>query len=212
MAEDKKDKSDIGEQTDIEENTEDGLPEEGGIIAKFKGILYLRGPARMIALGAAIGTFVAWLPIMGIQMSVAVPICLAIGANPLPAIPIIWLTNPITALPIYGFNYWVGIKLVAGPEMATFRREFASAMDTLEKSGARAFAAQLFDQGVSVAYPLWVGSAVVGGVLAILTYYGVLYGVMSVRFRLRRRRNRLRRLAREKELKKAQEVANVVDS
>ena len=200
----------INENTDIDEK-EDELP-EGGIIAKFKGILYLRGPARMIALGAAIGTFVAWLPIMGIQMSVAVPICLAVGANPLPAIPIIWLTNPLTALPIYGFNYWVGIQIVAGPDMDTFRREFDLALKTLEKSGAQAFASQLLDNGVRLAYPLWVGSAVVGAVLAILTYYGVLYGVMSVRFRLRRRRNRLRRLARERELKKAQEVSNVVDS
>ncbi len=186
-------------------NEEEVPEEERGIVARFKGILYLRGPARMIALGAAIGTFVAWLPIMGIQMSVAVPICLAIGANPLPAIPIIWLTNPLTALPIYGFNYWVGIQLVAGPDMATFRREFDAALKTLEASGAQAFASQLFDNGLRLAYPLWVGSAVVGGVLALMTYYGVLYGVMSVRFRLRRLRNKRRREEQERALAQAQE-------
>lgn len=153
----------------------------GSLLGSFRNILFLEGPPHKIAMGAAIGTFVAWTPTQGIQMSIAVPICLAVGANPMPAIPIIWLTNPFTAIPVYGFNYWVGWLLVGGPPVSTFVTILTDALRILEHEGARAFLSRLWLDGSDIFVTLWVGSLVVGAVLAVLAYAIVLRGVVAVR-------------------------------
>lgn len=181
----------------------------GSFLSSFRNILFLEGPPQKIALGAAIGTFVAWLPIQGIQMSIAVPICLAVGANPMPAIPIIWLTNPFTAIPVYGFNYWVGWLLVGGPPVSTFVTILTDALRVLEHEGARAFLARLWVDGASIFVTLWVGSFVVGAVLAVVAYAIVLRGVVAVRrgaaavkVGVSRVRDRVRRRREEKRRKR----------
>ena len=140
------------------------------------------GTAHQIALGVAIGFFVGWLPIVGIQMVVAVVVCTIFRANKVVPIFPIWLTNPVTIVPIYSFNYWVGWLIVGGPplsDLATVLRRMITPPAVTE--GASRFAAwwesvkhgmgELLSMGWDMQLPLWLGCVIVGTALAVPSYY-----------------------------------------
>ena len=86
-----------------------------GIVAWAKNWLVwvceLNETNHQIALGLAVGIFVGFLPIMGIQMSVAVPLAFFLRCNKLLAAAGVWITNPATFIPLYYFNYRFGLWL-----------------------------------------------------------------------------------------------------
>ena len=61
-----------------------------------------------LATGVAIGFFVGMLPIMGIQMIVAAAIAAIFRVSKIAAVLPVWVSNPLTFIPLYGFNYWLG--------------------------------------------------------------------------------------------------------
>lgn len=140
------------------------------------------GTAHQIALGIAIGFFVGWLPIMGIQMVVAVVVCQVLRANKIVPIFPIWLTNPVTFVPIYSFNYWVGWLVVGGPplgDLATILRRMITAPEATEGKGriaawwegVRHALSELLSMGWDMQLPLWLGCVIVGLALAAPSYY-----------------------------------------
>lgn len=140
------------------------------------------GTAHQIAMGVAIGFFVGWLPIIGIQMAVAVVVCQIFRANKLVPIFPIWLTNPVTMVPIYSFNYWVGWLVVGGPplsELAAVLRRMIIVPEPTEEVGRMAAwwdgvkhsFSELLSMGWDMQIPLWLGCVIVGLALAIPSYY-----------------------------------------
>ncbi|CAN2039318.1 conserved membrane hypothetical protein [Candidatus Magnetomoraceae bacterium gMMP-15] len=93
------------------------------IIKRIKKFLYhiydrfirLRGTPDEIAWGVAIGFFVAMTPSMGFQTYIAVPLAALLGVSKVSAAIAVWLTNPLTAPFIYGFNYMVGAMVLDYP-------------------------------------------------------------------------------------------------
>ena len=67
-------------------------------------ILQLQGSAHSIALGTAIGLFVAMTPTVGLQMIIILIISLLIPANRLAGFIMVYISNPLTMVPIY----WLG--------------------------------------------------------------------------------------------------------
>lgn len=65
------------------------------------------------ARGVALGLFVGMTPTMGIQMYIAVPLSILFKANPILAALLVWITNPVTFIPIYAFNFMVGATILA---------------------------------------------------------------------------------------------------
>ncbi len=140
------------------------------------------GTAHQIALGVAIGFFVGWLPIVGIQMAVAVIVCTIVRANKVVPIFPIWLTNPVTIVPIYSFNYYIGWLLVGGPplaNLAAIMRRMITPPDAVEgmnrfevwwEAVAHSFS-ELLSMGWEMQIPLWLGCIIVGLALAIPSYY-----------------------------------------
>ena len=86
----------------------------------YNRFIRLHGSAKQIAWGAAVGFFVAMTPTMGIQTLLAVPIAALFKINKVAAAATVWLTNPVTAPFIYGFNYMLGAKLLGYPSKAVF--------------------------------------------------------------------------------------------
>ena len=165
----------------------------------FRALGRASGTPHQIALGVAIGFFVGWLPIVGIQMVVAVAICQIAGANKVVPIFPVWLTNPATIVPIYSFNYWVGWLVTGGPPIS----ELASALARMitpprPEPGAGFFSTwwaefrhslgELLSMGWEMQIPLWLGCSLVGLALAISSYYLSLRSVESFRRALERRR------------------------
>ncbi|MCD8139683.1 MAG: DUF2062 domain-containing protein [Planctomycetaceae bacterium] len=140
------------------------------------------GTAHQIALGVAIGFFIGWLPIVGIQMAVAVIVCTIVRANKVVPIFPIWLTNPVTIVPIYSFNYWIGWLLVGGPpltDLASILRRMITPPDAVEgmnrievwwEAVVHSFS-ELLSMGWEMQVPLWIGCILVGTCLAVPSYY-----------------------------------------
>ena len=96
-----------------------------GRMKRFARYLYhrfirLHGSPEEIAWGAAVGFFVAMSPTMGFQTCLAVPVAAFFKINKVAAAATVWLTNPVTAPFIYGFNYMIGTKLLGYPLNAVF--------------------------------------------------------------------------------------------
>lgn len=67
----------------------------------WRAILIVQDTPHRVAWGFAIGLFIGWLPIMGIQMPVAAFAAWRLRGNVLASLPPVWISNPITVLPIY---------------------------------------------------------------------------------------------------------------
>jgi len=81
----------------------------------YERILKIRGEPREIALGMALGLFVAVSPTMGFQMVIAIFFATLFKWNKIASALGVWLTNPLTAPFIYGLTYLVGSFLIGLP-------------------------------------------------------------------------------------------------
>lgn len=149
----------------------------------LRSIARAAGTTHQIALGLAIGLFVAWLPFEGFQMLTAAAIATALHANRALSVAAIWVTNPLTYVPIYSFNYWVGRNLVGGPplsDVVTIIKKiftppvatpdmglFAVWWDNIKHSFT-----ELVSMGGDILIPLWIGGIGMGLIFSVITYYG----------------------------------------
>ena len=109
-----------------------------------------------IALGCAIGIFSAFLP-MPFEMVVAVFLAIMLRGNVIFASSLVWISNPITWLPLYTPCYLLGAKIlqldpINLSEMTTFKIDF--------------------DLGYHYV-ALWLGCLIIGSCLAIITYFSI---------------------------------------
>ena len=83
----------------------------------LRGIIVIQDTPHRIAWGVAIGTFVAYLPIVGIQMLIGAFVCWLFRANVIASLPMAWITNPVTIVPIY-YGLFVLGGVFTGDEMS----------------------------------------------------------------------------------------------
>jgi uncharacterized protein len=122
----------------------------------FAKLIKSNSSATELADGLAIGVFVAFLPIMGIQMYVSLILTRLFRKNSLIAMVIVWITNPFTAVPIYLFNIWVGNYLYKDPV------SIAELYNTIQNIDLH----NILSTGKDILIPLWIGSTIVGIVAA----------------------------------------------
>jgi uncharacterized protein (DUF2062 family) len=134
----------------------------------------LHGSPRQIAWGAALGFFVAMTPTMGIQTFIAVPLAALFRISKVAAATTVWLTNPLTAPLIYGFNYMAGAKLLGYPLEISF---------TSNPSWQT-----LWDSGKCVLLALSVGGIMTGVVVGVAGYFLTLSTVTAAREKAHRLR------------------------
>lgn len=147
----------------------------------LRAILILKDDARAIALGSAIGVFVAFTPTVGIQVLIVLIIALLsrpfFRFNRLAAILAVNISNPFTVVPIYWFNYRLGSLMY---RQTVSRTEFAS---LFKYSGVtdwwRSFQAVFMQVGT----PLLLGSLIVATVLGLATY-PLMYRLLTRRKRM----------------------------
>ena len=134
----------------------------------IRRLLSLDDSAHAIALGTAIGMFVGMTPTVGIQMM----LILAITAltrplfhfNRAAGLLTVYISNPITIVPLYAAFYYVGTLLVEAPMTpAEFQVQFEASMDRGWLDPLRFIFAE-------VAWPMIAGSLVIATVTALPTY------------------------------------------
>lgn len=132
----------------------------------YTRLIKIRGNPREIALGFAMGVFVAMSPTMGFQMAIAVPIAALFKWNKLAAAMAVWVSNPITAPFIYGPTYFVGAKLM-GMSLGFHAADLASRSTMLALAGK---APEIFKA-------MTLGGVVLGLPLAVIGYYFVFFAI-----------------------------------
>jgi uncharacterized protein (DUF2062 family) len=160
----------------------------------YRRILALRATPHQIAMGAAVGVFIAFTPTFGAQMLLAaIAAFLFRLSKPATIIPV-WVSNPLTFVPIYGATYAAGALLWPGETLADIPAELRliASQDSFADQW-RAF----WELGLILFGPLWIGSVVVGVPCALVAYPFVKRGVVAYRHHRAHTRHE-RRLRRQK--------------
>jgi len=143
-------------------------------------ILHADDTPHKIALGAAIGLFIAWSPALGLHMLMALTLCVILRANKFVALIAVWICNPLTFIPIYLPSYILGKNLLSVMNIHTqqlsteqFQKIF---QDFLASAGPTAslspdFWKRLTDFLIHVGLQLSIGATIIGLVVAIAGYF-----------------------------------------
>lgn len=174
---------------------EDDLPV--GLWAKVKHlvvhrILRVDDTPHRIALGVFLGFLVGATPTIGFQMIIYVAVAAVVGANKISGILPVWLSNPITAVPLYYSNWKIGQFLMTGslaqsPQtkaaLERMTNGFAAKASFFERLTNPEIWGAALDTFVAMGLELWVGSIAVGLVFGAPAYWLVYRGVIAYRQR-----------------------------
>ncbi len=156
-------------------------------------LLSRRSPPEAVALGFAIGVGVAFLPVIGMQMLLAALLAAAFKASPFVAMALVWISNPLTFVPLFAFTYRIGTLFVDGPGVERVREQLVKLLVRLDRHALFDLPSQLLEWmkiGRDVFGALLIGGFLAGGVSAVLCYPVVLKLVRLYR----RRRDNARRV------------------
>lgn len=156
-------------------------------------ILRLDDTPHRIALGVFLGTLIGFAPIMGLQTIALIAAASIFRANKLSGLPVVWITNPLTAVPFYYGCWRFGSFVMTGhfetsPTHAALIRELMAVEPNsgiFSRFYSRAFwerAAALF---LELGTELWVGCIVLGTVFGLILYWVTYRGVLAYRERRR---------------------------
>ncbi|MFS8859933.1 DUF2062 domain-containing protein [Synechococcus sp. B60.2] len=134
-------------------------------------LLRMQSSPKEIARGLAAGVFAGCFPIFGFQTLVALLLAVPLRGNKLVAAAGTWVSNPLTYVPIYAFNYRVGEWLL-GSRTAFATSELVVAQNWMQ-------------WGLEVSGTLFVGCAFVGFWGALVSYFLGLWLVQRIRRRRR---------------------------
>lgn len=155
-------------------------------------VLHTDDTPHAIALGAALAMFVTFLPLIGLQTVISIGLAALFRANKAICIPIVWITNPFTAGPIYTGCLLIGRFFLPSRALA----DQSAVLVELEKQQQLSildagFWTDLLEHLAGWGLALWVGCMIVGAVGAIISYGLSRWGVTV--YRERRRQRQLRR-------------------
>jgi uncharacterized protein (DUF2062 family) len=107
-------------------------------------------------------------------MILAQALAALVRANKAVAIPMVWLTNPLTNVPVYGFGYAFGHFLLTGtwvvdPKLMQGMTELMTATIGFDFYHA-AYWSTFFNLLLQVGIDLWLGTVVLGLLSALITY------------------------------------------
>ena len=147
----------------------------------------LRGTAEEVARGMALGVFIGLTPTMGIQMPIAFFFAMLLKENKIAAIIGVWISNPMTAIPIYTYNFKIGKYLLGTPDIKM--PDFSSLNEVMVL-------------GHDLILPLTIGSLIAGAFSATVAYFITLkaYAVVQMERKI---------LAKMRAKKKAKKEASI---
>jgi hypothetical protein len=148
----------------------------------LKHVLHTNDTPHAIALGTSLAMFVAFLPLIGLQTVISMGLAALLRANKAVCIPIVWLTNPVTAPPIFFGCFLLGRAVLGGDgtgdaDAVLARLEAKPAATFWQPAYWYDWIAKLWQVGLE----LWVGSLIVATVLAVASYFAARRGVVAYR-------------------------------
>jgi len=147
----------------------------------------MRGNPHEIALGLALGLLVGMAPIMGIQTAFAIFLAAIIKCNKISAAIGVWITNPLSAPFIYGFNYFVGAYVLG--------------INNVDKSPIKVdtdFFFRFVHKAPEILGALTIGGIVTGIPIAVIGYFLAYSAISKYREKLRAEIQKRRELLKKK--------------
>lgn len=80
-------------------------------------IITVHDKPEPVALGVFIGIFIGTTPTIGIQIPLAIILAAIFRANKIVAAAMTWPANPLTMVPLYWFQHYVGAKMLGKPPL-----------------------------------------------------------------------------------------------
>ncbi|MBE9116663.1 DUF2062 domain-containing protein [Lusitaniella coriacea LEGE 07157] len=122
-------------------------------------LLRLQGSSGAIARGIASGVFAGCFPFFGVQILLGVLLATVVRGNRFAAAAGTWISNPITYVPIFIFNFKIGERLLG-------LHYTSLSIDEIDWQSA-----EILDLGLAFLAPLFVGCLVTGSIAAICSYF-----------------------------------------
>ncbi len=139
-------------------------------IAKpYRKLLQVEADPRKVAGGFALGSFIGMTPFVGMQILISVSIASLAKWNKIAAGLGVFNTNMATGLFVFGFNYYLGSKILG------IQNDF-----TLPEKLNISFIGQVFEAGFEVFAALLIGGIITGIPFALTVYY-LLYRLLKNR-------------------------------
>ena len=130
-------------------------------------IIRLRSTTPAIARGLAMGVFAGLFPFFGAQTLLGVLLAILVRGNKITAAVGTWISNPLTYIPIYLFNFKVG-QFLLGTHYLSTDIDWTSSTEILE--AGKTFIATVL-----------LGCTVVGAIVAINAYFIGLWLIPKLR-------------------------------
>ena len=144
---------------------------------KYK-IIHANDSPHRIALGIAMGLFIAWMPALGLHMLLVLSLTFLIRANKFVAVMCVWISNPFTIIPIYYPNYLLG-RIIMSPFRIEPLLSSAQITEIFNQFSPSAvitgfyqmqFWKNVFALFLKIGPELWLGSIIAGLIIAVTAY------------------------------------------
>lgn len=145
----------------------------------FHTILHADDPPHRLALGLAIGMFITFTPTVGFQMMLVVFFAWLLRANKVVGVPLVWITNPATIVPIFYACYRVGRFVLIQEGVGDQWWAELAPPDATWWSQVTFY----WERFMQIAAPLWIGSFVIATIVGLVTYYVSYYAIYGYRLK-----------------------------
>ncbi len=149
-------------------------------------ILHADDPPHRLALGIAVGMFVTFTPLIGFQMMLSVFLAWLLGANKLVGIPLVWISNPFTIIPIYYPCYRLGCVILGEKVVNSKWSHLGTEWQQLLADPATTWGVKVrfwWEGLMDFIAPLCLGCLIVGLIFGVVSYYLSLVMIRSYRLR-----------------------------
>ena len=145
---------------------------------RLRDLLQLDDTPRSVGLGVFWGTFISWLPLLGLQTVLALALPTLFGGNRLACMTVTWvLPNPLTLVPMFWLDYLAGAALLGASGMALepwTRERLAALFERLGSLGLVDAFRELAAAGAALLGPMLLGGVLVGvatgAILGVIVY------------------------------------------
>ena len=123
-------------------------------------------------MGVALGAFIAFTPLIGLQMLLAGLFATLAGASRKAAMLTVWISNPLTMGPIFAVTYYLGTWL-GSPVSSSMTVQGPIQAGTYQGGQASSNAMSLdtvLHGGAGMLLPMLLGGAVIGLIAAVAAY------------------------------------------
>jgi len=142
-------------------------------------VLHIEDSPHRIALGLAIGLFIAWTPLLGVHLLLVIALSILLRANKFAAFVSVWVSNIFTIPFVYYPNYLVGraVYNIFTPDSAMSSQQVSAFFNKLFAPGnmligfyTKEYWRQFWILIKTIGPELWIGGFILGGLIAGVSY------------------------------------------